>query len=430
MAKILSLREFAEGTAFGKSSILTLLGGVDSVFRGQMVYDERRKGQTAETTVVALDFNKVMLVDGDGDVSGQCERVLKRCGASEVVLVRSLKSAGRRLATKERVDFLLIDVDLDEVVGDSIANLLYGSGGSSHDSIPVLFIANVRSRADVRTLQEVGCYSFVMKPLNDTILESKIRQAAEKSFDSEKQLQIIVEIGAALEQRRLDDAEKILRPFLRKYPTNSTFQILLAELFFLRGDAKTARVIVEKTLKSDSAFQAALSLQKRLVSHAHAEKKRAAEAASKAKLAVVQAELDAHHERALSFSRGGQFEQSIALFETLLAKTPDKEVRSRLLLEMSRVYLDWKNLEKSSQTLEECAKNCPPDWPELIAARWALKEIEATMAADIAAKEAETIVPGGSEILAFAPPAGATSDDLDPEDEQRILRFIMFEGKY
>jgi tetratricopeptide (TPR) repeat protein len=266
--------------------------------------------------------------------------------------------------------------------------------------------------------------------LNDTILESKIRQAAEKSFDSEKQLEIVLEIGAALEQRRLDDAEKILRPLLRKYPTNPKFQTLLAELFFLRGDAKTAGVIVGKTLKSDPAFQAALSLQKRLVSHAQAEKNRAAEAATKAQLADAQAKLDAHHARALSFYRGEQFEQSIALFETLLLKTQKKEFRAELLLEMSHVYLSWRNLEKATQMLDDCAKICPKDWPDLTAARAHFKEVEVALAAEIAAKEAETIVPGGSEILAFAPPAGATNDDLDPEEEQRILRFIMFEGKY
>ncbi len=375
-----------------------------------------------------LGLQKVMLVDEDGDIANQCERVLKRCGATQVTRVKSMRSAGARLGSGEAFDFVIVDVNPKEVGTESVASLLLSGGSSSASNIPVLFIAQVKSRADVQELQMIGCYNFIMKPLNDNIIESKIREIQERSFDSTKEIEIISDIKGAIESKNLQGAENILKPILRKYPTSPKFQTLLAEIVFHRGDIKTATVILQKSLKNDPGFLPALELLAQIQAIVDGQKKAKADAAAAATRARIENEILTDREIAAEIVADKKFEAAENVFKVLLQKSAGMPVHFSIQLDVADLYLQWGKIEKAKAHIAAVQRASPKNL---------ISQAEALLA-QITHEEERLENEKSQKGYAYAElamatdfpiPEGSLQQDFDPTEEERILKYIMFEGK-
>ncbi len=375
-----------------------------------------------------LGLQKVMLVDVDGDIAAQCERVLKRCGVVELTKARNLMSAGVRIGSGEAVDFLIVDVDIKELGGESVSSLLLGGGSSVASSIPVLFVAQVKTRADVAELQEAGCYHFLMKPLNDNLLEAKIREIVERSFDTLKEQEVVSSVKAAIDAKNYPEAEKILRPILRKYPAFPKFQVLLAEIVFCRGDLKTAAIILEKIIKSDAKLAPALELQERILSQKRAEKEmKLAQAAATEKERLVQ-ELTTAREFAIYYSLGGQFEQAEAAFNNLLKRAEGAGLFHVLRLDTVEMFVRWKKFEKAKVLISELQADAPSQFAQQISTLFEQLVREESLCEEEKSRKGYAYKEM-AKATDFPLPQGTSNEDFDPNTEERILKYIMFEGK-
>ncbi len=375
-----------------------------------------------------LGLKKVMLIDSDGDVSPQCERVLKRCGVTEIIKPRNLRAAGARLASTDAIDFMLVDVDLKELSGESISSTLMDGGSSNASNIPTLFIANVKTRAEVQELQDAGCYHFLMKPLNDNLLEGRIREILERSFDSSKELEIITEVKSAIAEKNLAEAESILKPVLRKYPTSPKFQTLLAEIVFFRNDVKTAFAITEKVLKSDPEFRPALEL-KQLIQNKINQEKQAQLAASKAsENARFEKELQSKRDLAKNYVKGNQLERAEAIFLELLTKATGTPSYFNIQFELAESYFAGKKFEKAKAAIADLQRASPKNLVSQIEGLLAQITHEEELIEEEKTKRGYAYAEL-AKATDFPLPEDAEATDFTPEEEDRILKYIMFEGK-
>lgn len=375
-----------------------------------------------------LGLQKVMLVDADEDIISQCERVLKRCGVTQITKLKRLRSAGARLTSTDSTDLLIIDVDMKELDGESISSLLMSGGNSEVANIPVLFIATVKSRADVQALQNVGCYHFLMKPLNDNILESKVREINERSFDGTKEQELVFEVKASIEGNKLAQAENILKPILRKYPTSPKFQTLLAEIVFCRGDSKTANIILEKVLQSDAGFEPALELRAKLRAKVAAEKKAKADAAASEQKSKLEAQIMAAREMALKYVAEGVFDKAESCFVGLLSKCVNTPLSFSVKIDLGSMYVQWGRLDKARAVVEDLQRASPQEF---------VRQIESLLA-QLVHEEERTATEMSQKGYAYAElakatdfplPQGAIPEDFESADDERILKYIMFERK-
>jgi CheY-like chemotaxis protein len=372
-------------------------------------------------------LKRALIVDDDRDVIEQVERVLRRCGVTELVHVRRLQAAGAKIAAGERFDLIVVDVEMATLAAGTLLDRIAGGEADSRH-VPVLFIAEVKARSDVAALQEAGCHVFLMKPLNDSILEMKFRELSKKTISDEGQQALVREVRECFAMGLFNEAENKIKPVLRRFPASATFQLLLAELFFLRDDLKNARSVLGKVqmLNPDSIEAQVLAERVR----ARSDEVDAARAAAeeKARVEAMYREAEKLNTQALNFSRSGSLDEAIRLYEGAIEKSEGMPNRHVILFNAAMSNFKAGKFERARELCETSYEASDGAYDKAKTLGLKIAEEEKRRVAAAAAKSPFGEV-GGAGLVQEAGKE-AQNPLLNPEEEARILKFVMFEGKY
>ncbi len=81
---------------------------------------------------------------------------------------------GVDLALQERPDFILLDIQLPDIMGTEVLKIIRAS--EIGDSIPIIAVTSYAMAGDREKLLESGCDGYIEKPLDPLAVVNQIRQ--------------------------------------------------------------------------------------------------------------------------------------------------------------------------------------------------------------------------------------------------------------
>ncbi|MGA9178862.1 MAG: response regulator [Desulfobacterales bacterium] len=118
---------------------------------------------------------KVLLIDDEDDVCFFLKGNLELTGEFDVLTTTSGKE-GIEFARGEKPDLILLDLNMPEMSGDEVAQIL--SDGSDTKTIPIVFITALITKGEVGddSITNIGGYNYVAKPVATEELVAVIRR--------------------------------------------------------------------------------------------------------------------------------------------------------------------------------------------------------------------------------------------------------------
>ena len=118
---------------------------------------------------------KVLLIDDEDDVCFFLKGNLELTGEFDVLTTTSGKE-GIEFARGEKPDIILLDLNMPEMSGDEVAQIL--SDGSDTNKIPIVFITALITKGEVGddSITNIGGYNYVAKPVATKELVAVIRR--------------------------------------------------------------------------------------------------------------------------------------------------------------------------------------------------------------------------------------------------------------
>jgi len=118
---------------------------------------------------------KVLLIDDEDDVCFFLKGNLELTGEFDVLTTTSGKK-GIEFARGEKPDIILLDLNMPEMSGDEVAQIL--SDGTDTNTIPIVFITALITKGEVGddSITNIGGYNYVAKPVATEELVAVIRR--------------------------------------------------------------------------------------------------------------------------------------------------------------------------------------------------------------------------------------------------------------
>ena len=118
---------------------------------------------------------KVLLIDDEDDVCFFLKGNLELTGEFDVLTTTSGKE-GIEFARGEKPDIILLDLNMPDMSGDEVAQIL--SDGSDTKTIPIVFITALITKGEVGddSITNIGGYNYVAKPIATKELVAVIRR--------------------------------------------------------------------------------------------------------------------------------------------------------------------------------------------------------------------------------------------------------------
>ncbi len=118
---------------------------------------------------------KVLLIDDEDDVCFFLKGNLELTGEFDVLTTTSGKE-GIEFARGKKPDIILLDLNMPEMSGDEVAQIL--SDGSDTNTIPIVFITALITKGEVGddSITNIGGYNYVAKPVATEELVAVIRR--------------------------------------------------------------------------------------------------------------------------------------------------------------------------------------------------------------------------------------------------------------
>ena len=118
---------------------------------------------------------KILLIDDEDDVCFFLKGNLELTGEFDVLTTTSGKE-GIEFARGEKPDIILLDLNMPEMSGDEVAQIL--SDGSDTKKIPIVFITALITKGEVGddSITNIGGYNYVAKPVATKELVDVIRR--------------------------------------------------------------------------------------------------------------------------------------------------------------------------------------------------------------------------------------------------------------
>jgi DNA-binding response OmpR family regulator len=118
---------------------------------------------------------KVLLIDDEEDVCFFLKGNLEHTGDFDVLTTTSGKE-GIEFARGEKPDIILLDLNMPDMSGDEVAQIL--SDGSDTKTIPIVFITALITKGEVGddSITNIGGYNYVAKPVATKELVAVIRR--------------------------------------------------------------------------------------------------------------------------------------------------------------------------------------------------------------------------------------------------------------
>lgn len=115
---------------------------------------------------------KILIVDDEEDIAFSLARRLTAAGYEAVCAEDGLE--GLRRAQTERPDLIILDLMLPKMDGYKVCRLLKFDQRFKH--IPILMMSARSQEEDVALGKEMGADSYLTKPVESTVLLTKIQE--------------------------------------------------------------------------------------------------------------------------------------------------------------------------------------------------------------------------------------------------------------
>jgi len=118
---------------------------------------------------------KILLIDDEKDFCFFVKGNLENTGEFDVLATTSGKE-GIKLARGEKPDLILLDLNMPEMSGDEVAQIL--SDEPETKEIPVVFLTALVTKGEVGNagMASIGKYNYIAKPVTTKELATIIRE--------------------------------------------------------------------------------------------------------------------------------------------------------------------------------------------------------------------------------------------------------------
>lgn len=117
-------------------------------------------------------MKRALVIEDNPDNMVLITRLLQKAGyqALEATTGRN----GFEMALKERPDFILLDIQLPDILGTEVLKLIRES--EIGNSIPVIAVTSFAMAGDRERLLSAGCDGYLEKPINPTLVIDQIKK--------------------------------------------------------------------------------------------------------------------------------------------------------------------------------------------------------------------------------------------------------------
>jgi CheY-like chemotaxis protein len=116
---------------------------------------------------------KILLIDDEEDFCFFVKGNLENTGEFDVLVASSGKE-GIKLARGEKPDLILLDINMPEMSGDEVAQIL--SDRPETKEIPVVFLTALVTKGEVESMASIGKRIYIAKPVTTKELVIAIRE--------------------------------------------------------------------------------------------------------------------------------------------------------------------------------------------------------------------------------------------------------------
>ena len=118
---------------------------------------------------------KILLVDDEEDFSFFVKGNLENTGEFDVLVTTSGKE-GIKLAREKKPDLIFLDINMPEMSGDEVAQIL--SSRPETKEIPVVFLTALVTKDEVgdESMASLGKYNYIAKPITTKELVTVIKK--------------------------------------------------------------------------------------------------------------------------------------------------------------------------------------------------------------------------------------------------------------
>ncbi len=86
---------------------------------------------------------------------------------------------GVSLALQERPDFILLDIQLPDIMGTEVLKMIRAS--EIGDGIPIIAVTSYAMAGDREKLLDAGCDGYIEKPIDPSVIINQIREVTGES---------------------------------------------------------------------------------------------------------------------------------------------------------------------------------------------------------------------------------------------------------
>ena len=118
---------------------------------------------------------KILLIDDEKDFSFFVKGNLENTGEFDVFVTTSGKE-GIKLASEKKPDLIFLDINMPEMSGDEVAQIL--SNRPETKEIPIVFLTALVTKDEVgnESMASLGKYNYIAKPITTKELVTVIRK--------------------------------------------------------------------------------------------------------------------------------------------------------------------------------------------------------------------------------------------------------------
>jgi len=120
-----------------------------------------------------MSRNTILVIDDDASIHRAVERRLE--GVVDEVLKASSPTKGIQIASQEKPDVILLDVNMPQLDGFKVCRLLQDSPTTR--DIQILFLTADRNPDNLAKALDAGASDYISKPFNEVELEARVRVA-------------------------------------------------------------------------------------------------------------------------------------------------------------------------------------------------------------------------------------------------------------
>jgi CheY-like chemotaxis protein len=116
---------------------------------------------------------KILIIDDEEDFCFFVKGNLENTGEFDVLVTSSGKE-GLKLARREKPDLILLDINMPEMSGDEVAEIL--SDRPETKEIPVVFLTALVTKGEVESMASIGKRNYIAKPITTKELVTIIKK--------------------------------------------------------------------------------------------------------------------------------------------------------------------------------------------------------------------------------------------------------------